>query len=181
MNRIDSKARAAVISALVEGCSIRSTVRLTGVSKPTVLKLLVDAGRVAVAFQDSIFRNLPCQKLQVDEMWAFIGAKQRNVTPEMAQRNPAAGDIWLWVAIDADTKLVPTWMLGQRDWHTAQTFVRDLAARLANRVQLASDGLKLYFHAVKATFANNIDFAMLRKIYAGSVDDSGTTMRYSSP
>src|SRR5690242_9436957 len=111
MNRIDSKTRAAVISALVEGCSIRSTVRMTGVSKP-VLKLLVEAGVVALKLQDQMFRNLTCQRIQVDEMWGFVAAKQRNVTPALAAKNPHAGDIWLWTAIDADTKLVPCWMLG---------------------------------------------------------------------
>lgn len=132
MNRIDSKTRAAVISALVEGCSIRSTVRMTGVSKPTVLKLLVEAGAVALKYQDEAFRNLTCKRIQVDELWAFIGAKQKNVTQKIAAKNPDAGDIWLWIAIDADTKIVPSWMLGGRDAGVASHFLYDLKKRLAN-------------------------------------------------
>jgi hypothetical protein len=108
MNRLNSSTRAAVISALVEGCSIRSTARLTGVSKPTVLKLLVEAGAMASKIQDEMFRNLTCKRIQVDEMWAFIGAKQKNVTPEIKAKNPDAGDIWLWVAIEA-TATGPIW------------------------------------------------------------------------
>ena len=179
MNRLDSGARAAVISALVEGCSIRSTVRMTGVSKPTVLKLLLEAGDVAADFQDRVFRNLSCKRIQVDELWAFIGAKQKNVTPEIAAKNPHAGDVWLWCAIDADTKIVPCWLVGDRNWNTAQTFMEDLKGRLANRVQLTSDGLKWYFHAVSLHFEGNVDFAMLRKIYRGVVDESGGNIRFS--
>src|SRR5438046_2121516 len=107
MNRLDSSKRAQVISCLVEGCSIRSTVRLTGVSKKAVMRLLLEAGAVASEYQDRVFHNLNCERLQVDEMWAFIGAKQKNVTPEMKLKNPNAGDIWLWTAIDADSKIVP--------------------------------------------------------------------------
>lgn len=166
MNRLDSAKRSAVISALVEGCSIRSTERLTGVSKPTILRLLVEAGAVASRYQDEVFMNLATQRIQVDEMWAFIAAKQKNVTPQMRAKNPDAGDVWLWVAIDADTKLVPSWMLGKRDWATAQAFALDIHKRVANRVQLTSDGLKWYFHAVSHAFGQeNIDFGVLEKIY----------------
>ena len=179
MNRIDSKTRAAVISALVEGCSIRSTVRLTGVSKPTVLKLLVESGAVRLKLQDRMFRNLTSERIQVDEMWGFVAAKQKNVTVAMAAKNPHAGDIWLWTAIDADSKLVPCWMLGNRDWYAANAFIKDLETRLANRVQLTSDGLRLYFHAISASFASKIDYAMLRKIFGGSVDESGPGRKYS--
>jgi IS1 family transposase len=112
-------------------------------------------------------------------MWAFIGAKAKNVTPAIAAKNPEAGDIWLWVAIDADTKIVPCWMLGNRDSHTARAFVRDLKGRLSNRIQLTSDGLKYYFHAVAEYFSDDVDYAMLRKIYGGSVDESGGGVRYS--
>jgi IS1 family transposase len=178
MNRLDSKARTAVISALVEGCSIRSTVRMTGVSKKCVMRLLVEAGAVASKFQDQMFRNLTCQRVQVDEMWAFIGAKQKNVTPALEAKGHA-GDIWLWVAIDADTKIVPCWMLGGRNWQTAQTFIKDLKGRLANRVQLTSDGLRWYLHAVNLHFQDDVDYAMLQKIYGGSADESGGGVRYS--
>ena len=177
MNRIDSKTRAAVIAALVERCSIRSTVRLTGVSKPTVLKLLIEAGAVASKFQDRMFRNLNSKRLQVDELWGFIAAKQRNVTPEMAAKNPHAGNVWLWSCIDADSKIVLSWMLGDRDWHTASMFIKDIQGRLSDRVQLTSDGLRWYFHAVSLHFGQDIDFAMLRKIYGGNPKDTDT--RYS--
>lgn len=169
MNRTDSKTRAAVISALVEGCSIRSTCRMTGVSKPTVLKLLVEAGAVAMNYQDQAFRNLSCQRVQVDEMWGFCYAKQKNVTPKMAEER-TCGDVWLWTAIDADTKLVPSWTLGMRDAATAHEFMTDLAGRLSNRVQLTSDGHKPYLRAVEDAFGNDIDYSMLVKIYGNSVE-----------
>jgi len=138
---------------------------MTGASKPTVLKLLIEAGAVASKLQDEMFRNLTSQRIQVDEMWAFIAAKQRNVTDEMRAKNPDAGDVWLWVAIDADTKLVPSWMLGKRDWAAAQAFAVDIHDRVANRIQLSSDGLKWYFHAISSAFGYDIDYGVLRKIY----------------
>ena len=175
INRLDSKTRAAVISALVEGCSIRSTCRMTGASKPTVLKLLVEAGAMASKIQDKLFRNLTCKRVQVDEMWAFIAAKQRNVTPTLAAKNPHAGDVWLWVAIDADTKLVPSWMLGKRNWATAQQFAQDIHDRISNRIQLSSDGLRWYFHAISYAFGQDIDYGVLRKIYGSTPGE----VRYS--
>lgn len=176
MNRLDSKTRAAVMSALVEGCSIRSTARMTGVSKPTILKLLVQAGAVATKFQDEAFRNLKCKRIQVDEMWAFIACKQKNVTPRIAAKNADAGDIWLWVGIDADTKLVPSWMLGDRSLNTAYAFVNDLASRLSSRVQLTSDNYRAYLTAVDVAFGPAIDYAVLHKIYGKAAE--GPT-RYS--
>lgn len=177
MNRLDSKTRTAVISALVEGCSIRSTVRMAGVSKKTVMRLLVEAGAMASKFQDQMFRNLTCKRIQVDEMWAFIGAKQKNVTPEIAAKNPNAGDIWLWVAIDADTKIVPCWMLGGRDANTGAQFLYDLRKRLTSRVQLTSDGHRAYLEAVDYAWSGmDIDYAMLIKLYGA---DRSTETRYS--
>jgi IS1 family transposase len=170
MNCLDSETRSGVINCLVEGCSIRSTVRMTGVSKKCVMRLLVEAGAIASKYQDEAFRNLRCQRIQVDELWAFIGAKQKNVTPEIAAKNPHAGDIWLWVAIDADTKLVPCWSLGDRDALTATDFVDDLASRLADRVQLTSDGHSVYLNAVENAFGANIDYAMLVKLYGESAE-----------
>ena len=125
MNRLSSEQRAAVINCLIEGCSIRSTVRMTGVAKKTVTRLLVECGEFCAAYQDVAFRNLKCQRLQVDEMWSFVYAKQKNVTPEMAEEH-VAGDVWLWAAIDADTKLVPCWYVGQRDAVAATEFIADL-------------------------------------------------------
>lgn len=166
MNKLDSKTRAQVIGCLVEGCSIRSTVRMTGVSKPTVLRLLVEAGAVASKFQDRMFRDLTCKRIQVDELWGFIGAKAKNVTATLAAKNPSAGDIWLWVAIDADTKIVPTWLLGGRDADVACQFLYDLRQRLSNRVQLTSDGHKAYLVGVDYAWSGmNIDYAMLVKMY----------------
>jgi IS1 family transposase len=148
---------------------------MTGVSKKAVMRLLVEAGAVAASYQAEIFRNLSCKRLQLDELWAFIAAKQKNVTEEMAAKNPNAGDVWLWVAIDADTKLVPCWALGNRDLRTARRFVDDLASRLRNRVQITSDGHKPYVEAIESAFGSDVDFSILQKIYGGSQDET----RYS--
>jgi IS1 family transposase len=172
MNRLDSSRRAAVVRCLVEGCSIRSTV-----AKNTVVKLLVELGTVCTKYMDDNMRDLACQRIQVDEIWQFVGCKQKNVTMEKIERDGICGDVWTWTAIDADTKLVPCFMLGQRDPIAARDFMEDLAARLANRVQLTSDGLKAYLTAVKAAFGNDIDFAQLVKIY-GTIDTEGQR-RYS--
>src|SRR5580658_1655800 len=138
MNRLDSSTRAQVISCLIEGCSIRSTVRMTGVAKKTVMRVLVEVGEVCAEYQDFAFRNLRSRRLQLDEMWAWIYCKEKNRTEEIAKAHPDAGDVWLWVAVDADTKLVPCWTLGSRDFATARDFVNDLASRLKNRVQLTT-------------------------------------------
>ncbi|MGO9259679.1 MAG: DDE-type integrase/transposase/recombinase [Bryobacteraceae bacterium] len=161
MNRLSSEQRAAVINCLIEGCSMRSTVRMTGIAKKTVARLLVEVGEFCAKFQDATFRNLNCQRIQVDECWSYVYAKQKNVTPEIAEKNPGAGDAWLWAAIDADTKLVPCWLIARRDPVAARDFIEDLAGRLSNRIQLTSDGLKLYVKAVDKAFAGDIDFAQL--------------------
>src|ERR1019366_7625214 len=122
-------------------------------------------------------QNLPCERIQADEIWSFVGCKQKNVTMQKIERDGICGDVWTWVAIDADTKLIPSWMIGQRDASTARSFVEDLAARLANRIQLTTDGLKLYLNAVKSAFGYEIDYAMLVKIY-GEIDSEGQR-RYS--
>src|SRR5947209_4043638 len=138
MNKLLAPKRAAVLRCLVEGNSIRSAVRITGVAKDTVSKLLIDAGRVCADYQDRELRDLRCKRLQLDEIWSFVYAKQKNV-PTAKAAPPGAGDIWTWVAIDAETKLVPSWLVGNRDGETAKVFVADLAGRLAGRVQLTSD------------------------------------------
>src|SRR5579864_8061184 len=140
MNRLDSDTRCKVINCLIEGCSIRATVRMTGVAKKTVMRVLFEVGKFCAEYQDRVFRNLQCKRLQLDEMWSWIYCKDKNRTEEIAAKNPAAGDIWLWVAVDADTKLVPAWRLGNRDSRTAKNFIDDLAIRLSNRVQLTTDG-----------------------------------------
>jgi IS1 family transposase len=161
MNRLDTARRAQVVRCLIEGNSIRSTVRMTGVAKNTVVKLLVELGAACAVYQNLAMRNLPCQRIQADEIWSFVGAKEKNVTAE----NGAYGDVWTWTAIDADTKLVPCWMFGARDAGAARDFIEDLAGRLANRIQLTTDGLKVYLNAVDKAFGGEIDYAMLVKVY----------------
>ena len=165
MNRLSSDIRAQVINCLIEGCSIRSTVRMTGVAKKTVMRLLVEVGDVCADYQDKVFQNLNCHRLQLDEMWAWVYCKEKHRTEKIAKDHPDAGDIWLWVAVDADTKLVPRWTLGSRDLHTAKDFVDDLASRLRNRVQLTTDGHKPYVEAIDRAFAGFVDYSILQKIY----------------
>jgi IS1 family transposase len=176
MNRLTSNQRAAVISCLIEGNSVRSTVRITGVAKKTAMRLVVEVGTFCAQYQDRVFQNLKCERMQVDECWSFCYAKQKNVTPDIAAKNPGAGDAWLWAAIDADTKLVPCWLIGKRDPESARDFIEDLASRLANRIQLTSDGLKMYIKAVDKAFAGDVDYAMLVKIYGIA---EGAEKRYS--
>src|SRR5580658_7613752 len=135
MNKLTPEKKTAVVAALVEGCSIRSTARLTGVAKSTILRLLAEVGTACADFHNVMLRNLPCKHIQVDEIWSFCYAKQKNVTEKIATAR-VAGDVWTWVAIDADTKLVASWLVGQRDAGNATEFIQDLADRLANRVQL---------------------------------------------
>jgi IS1 family transposase len=172
MNRLDTACRTAVVKCLIEGMSIRSTVRITGVAKNTVAKLLVELGAACTVYMDGAMRGLSCQRIQADEIWSFVGAKEKNVMPE----NGAYGDVWTWTAIEADTKLVPCWMLGARDASAARDFIEDLAGRLANRIQLTTDGLKVYLNAVDKGFGGEIDYAMLVKVYG--IDPQGEK-RYS--
>jgi len=176
MNRLTSEKRAQVIGCLIEGCSIRSTVRLTGVAMKTVMRVLVEVGEVCADYQDKVFQNLKCRRLQLDEMWCWIYCKEKNRTEEIAKAHPDAGDIWLWTAVDADSKLVPVWKLGQRDTRTAVEFVCDLASRLTNRVQVTTDGHRPYVEAVETAFGREVDYSILQKIY-GSVLENET--RYS--
>src|SRR3984885_280987 len=148
MNKLDPKKQAQVVSALVEGNSIRATVRMTGVAKNTIMKLLIELGAACSEYLDQHLVNLNCERVQVDEIWSFCYAKAKNVTPEIAAKNPFAGDVWTWVAIDADSKLIPSWVVGPRDNTTARIFVNDLAGRLAHRIQLTSDGLGAYLNTV---------------------------------
>ena len=164
MNKLDKKRRAQVVAALVEGNSLRATARMTGVARMTVEKLLRDLGHVCAMYQHVVMRNLPCTKIQVDEIWNFVYAKQRNVARAKAAPKHA-GDPWTWVAIDADTKLVPCWLVGGRDAGYATEFMQDLAGRLASRVQLTSDGDRAYLTAVEDAFGAGIDYAMLVKQY----------------
>ena len=176
MNRLDAARRAQVVRCLVEGNSIRSTVRMTGVSKNTITKLLLELGAACTMYQDEVFRKLNCKLIQVDEIWSFVYCKEAQVTDEIAGER-RAGDVWTWTAIDAETKLIPSWLVGQRTADCARDFIDDLASRLANRVQLTSDALKVYLKAVDNAFGNDIDYAQLHKIY-DSKKESG---RYSPP
>ncbi|KZC16758.1 transposase [Rhodanobacter sp. FW510-R12] len=161
MNCMSIQDRAKILGFLVEGMSLRAASRLADCSINTVTKLLVDVGTACAEFQDSALCNLPCKRVQCDEIWSFVGAKQKNV----AQGANGYGDVWTWTAICADTKLVASWMVGSRDGEAANTFIADLAGRLANRVQLTTDGHKVYVDAVERAFGADIDYAMLIKLF----------------
>ena len=176
MNILSEAKRVQVISALLEGNSIRATVRMTGVAKNTIVKLLAEVGTACAEYQDCAFRNLPCRRIQCDEIWSFCYAKQKNV-PADKQGRFGDGDVWTWTAICADTKLVPSWIVGTRDAGTAFAFMNDLAGRLANRVQLTTDGHRVYLNAVEAAFGADIDYAMLVKMYGN--DPRPEEARYS--
>jgi IS1 family transposase len=175
MNRLSMERRVQIISALVEGVSIRAISRMTGVEKRTIIRLLADVGTACFEYQNRVLRNLTCKRLQVDEIWSYVGCKQKNLTAKKAATG-VFGDAWVWVAIDAQTKLVPCWLVGQRDTICATQFIADLEARLSHRVQLTSDGLKLYLNAVIDAFADEIDYAVLVKVYG---EDPQPQKRYS--
>jgi len=164
MNRLSIERRAQVISTLVEGNSIRATCRITGAAKGTVIRLLADVGRACAEYQDKHLRNLPCKHIQCDEIWSFCYAKQKNV-PEDKQGRLGYGDVWTWTAIDADTKLVVSWLVGLRSAFYGHKFMVDLQSRLANRVQITTDGHAVYVWAIEDAFGQNVDYAMLVKLY----------------
>jgi IS1 family transposase len=175
MNRLSTDKRTAVIAALVEGTSINATCRITGVAKHTVLKLLKDLGCACAAYHDTHVRNVTARRIQCDEIWAFVYGKQKNVTAE--QMAKGAGDVWTWTAIDADTKLILSYTLGDRGAATAHAFMEDVASRTRNRIQLTTDGYRVYAEAVEDAFGSEIDYAMLVKIYGASNDSPES--RYS--
>jgi len=176
MNRMSAERRTRVLSALVEGNSIRATCRMTGTAKGTVMTLLADAGAACQDYQDAALRNLGCQHIQCDEIWSFVYAKARNL-PVERRRQWGVGDVWTWTALDAESKLAVHWLVGTRDPDTAAVFMRELATRLANRVQLTSDGWHAYLEAVPGAFGAEIDFATLRKIYG--TDPQADNRKYS--
>jgi IS1 family transposase len=178
MNKLDTAKRTQIVTAIVEGCSVRSISRMTGASKNTIQKLLLDLGIACIDYMNKTLVNLSCHRIQCDEIWNFVAAKQGNLTDKILARNPHAGDCWTWVAIDADTKLVCTWMIGKRDWITARTFIDDLQGRLANRVQITTDGLKLYTQAINLAFGREVDYAAVTKLYGGSSSKTAE-IRYS--
>ena len=175
MNKLSTEERSRIVAALVEGNSMRAVSRMTGIARNTINKLLVDLGTACSEYQDKAFRNLSCKRIQCDEIWSFIGAKEKNTSAE--KKEGGWGDIWTWVAIDADTKLVPTWFIGTRDAGAAYHFMHDLAARLAHRVQLTTDGHRAYLNAVEDAFGADVDYAQLVKIYGN--EPQGGEVRYS--
>jgi IS1 family transposase len=169
MNQMDAAKRAQVLMALVEGTSIRSICRMFGVGKNTVARLLIDAGVACSIYQNENLKNLTATKVQCDEIWSYIGAKDKNVSVEN-QGKFGLGSVWTWVAMDADSKLICSWMVGDRSATAAHAFMQDLAARLANRVQLTTDGYTIYLNAVENAFGSDIDYAMLVKIYGETAE-----------
>ncbi len=171
MNKLSSSDRTRIIHLLCEGSSIRSVTRLLNVGKNTVIRLMIDAGKACAAYHDEHARNLTSKRIQVDEIWSFTYAKQKNVATAKAAPE-GAGDTWTWTAIDADSKFIVSWFIGGRDGECAAWFMNDLSSRLAHRVQLTSDGHKAYLEAVEGAFGANIDYAMLNKIYGASPDSA---------
>lgn len=169
MNKLPFQTRLDILHMLCEDSSMRSTSRVKDVSFNTVSKLLVDAGRACAAFHDTTIRHITTKKIQCDEIWVFCYAKQKTV-PFAKKPVEGAGDVWTWTAIDADTKLIVSWLVGNRDGDTAAVFIKDLKTRLANRVQLTTDGHKAYLQAVEDAFGADIDYAMLIKLYGASDD-----------
>lgn len=181
MNKLTTAKRAEVIGLLCEGMSMRAISRTTGVARQTISDLLESAGKAASNFQARVFVNLPCKVIECDEIWSFCYAKQKNV-PDEFKGTPGYGDVWTWTAVDADTKLVPSWLVGERTLEDAYAFLMDLKMRLRNsRIQLTTDGLGLYLQVVDGLWAENIDFAMLHKIYGGRgmKDNDGPERTYS--
>ncbi len=176
MNRLKTAQQVAVVKALVEGNSIRSTVRLTGVAKNTIQGLILNLGAACAKYQDETLRGLTCKRVQCDEIWSFCYAKKKNVTPKIRENHPEAGDVWTWTAIDADSKLVLSVLVGGRDASFAYEFMQDVASRLKYRVQLTTDGHKPYLNAVEDAFGSQIDYATLTKLYGGDPSDE---KRYS--
>ncbi len=176
MNKLSIDEKVKVVACLVEGNSLRAAVRMTGIHRTTIQKLLVELGAACSAYQSKVFRNLKLDKIQCDEIWAFVGCKQKNVQTTEHMRN-GWGDVWTWTALDAKTKLVPCWFVGTRDSGAAYHFIHDLKGRLANRVQLTTDGHRAYLTAVEDAFGADVDYAMLQKIYGATPE--GGEVRYS--
>ena len=164
MKQLTSEQRCAVIRCLVDGVSIRATVRITGVAKNTIQKLTRELGEAVLAYQDNVLRNVRSQRIECDEIWNFCYAKDKNLPDEM-RGMPGVGSMWTWTAIDAHSKLIVSWRLGARDAANAHAFMSDVADRLANRVQMTTDGNRVYLDAVENYFGCNIDFDMLVKKY----------------
>jgi IS1 family transposase len=174
MNTLPIEKQAIIISSLVEGMSIRSLERTTGIHRDTIMRLGVRVGEACGKMMDETMRQLPCEKIEVDEIWGFVGKKQRMVT---AEDSPELGDVWTYVGIDPESKVVPSFAVGKRDYATTDRFVADVAARMKNRIQLSSDGLDLYVSAVEDAFGGDVDYGQIVKVYR----TSETEGRYSPP
>lgn len=173
MNKLSQAKQTAVLKALTEGMSIRAASRMTGVSKTTILKLLVEVGEMCEHYQNHKLRNLSCKRIEADEIWAFVGMKQKRA------KIAGTGDAWTFTAIDADSKLMVAWKVGPRDMYTAYDFMCDVRERVANRIQLTTDGHGMYFAAVTAAFNDDVDYAQLVKRYG--VDPNAPVRKYSPP
>ena len=178
MNTLSRPQQVLALKCLLDGMSIRATTRVTGVARNTLARLIVETGKVCARYQDNALRGLPCKRVQVDEVWSFVYAKEKNV-PRATNAPPQAGDVWTWIALCADTKLVPTWWVGDRSGVTASAFIADLRARLAKRVQLTSDGHRAYLAAVSGAFGADVDYAMLVKLYGKGGNERQPDTRYS--
>jgi IS1 family transposase len=166
MNQLNTAKRSQIIAALVEGNSINATCRMLGVGKHTVLRLLEDAGCACAAYHDAMVRGIDAKRVQCDEIWAFVLGKDKNLALEQVQAG--FGSVWTWTAIDADSKLIISYMLGDRGAGTAHAFMKDVASRISNRIQLMTDGHRVYAEAVENAFGSEIDYAMLVKLYGAS-------------
>lgn len=175
-NVLSAEKQKTIIASLCEGSSIRSIERITGVHRDTIMRLGVRVGQGCTALMDSTMRDLPCTRLELDEIWGFIGKKQKQVRID---DDPSIGDVWTFCAIDADTKLVPAFMVGKRDKGTANAFVADVASRMKNRVQISTDGLNAYVDAIEGAFGRDVDFAQIIKTYGH--EEVSNNRRYSAP
>lgn len=176
MNQKSTEARAQIVRCLVEGNSVRATSRMTGAAKNTIQKLLRELGEACSQYQDKVFWNLETRHVQCDEIWSFVGCKQKNVPPGL-ENEFGIGDVWTWVSMDAESKLVFCWHLGMRDPEAGHLFMREVRRRLKNRVQLTTDGLRIYLNAVPDAFDDDIDYAILVKTYGQDMSAG----RYSPP
>jgi len=177
-NVLDMDKRIAVISMLAEGCSLRAIERITGVHRDTCMRLGVRIGKGCASLLDSKMRDLSCQYLQFDEIWGFIGKKEKHVTVD---DNPELGDVWTFCAVDAETKLVPAFKVGKRDRKTANAFVQDVASRMKNRVQISTDALRAYVEAVEKAFGADVDYGQIVKTYTHGDESLHPNRRYSAP
>jgi IS1 family transposase len=174
-NNLNADKQIAIIGSLCEGSSIRSIERITGVHRDTIMRLGVKVGQACTSLMDGTMRDLPCTRLELDEIWGYIGKKNIRVKPE---DDPTLGDVWTFCAIDAETKLVPAFKVGKRNHKTANAFLTDIASRMANRVQISTDGLSEYLEAIEGAFGGDVDYAQIIKIYGHENPDE---RRYTPP